>query len=142
MPSAGKRLDANLSCTQDLSSSFKAEITKRESGNIIYLAPWAWDRYADPLRYRTVKAGIIALTQALAKRMAAARINVNCLVPGYIGDVKFSGTEGGKISEIMDHIPMGCLGDVPDIVKTAYFLISDSSKYLTGQVLEVAGGVD
>jgi len=138
----GKRLEANLSCAQDLSSSFEAEMTKRGSGKILYLAPWAWDKYADPLRYRTVKAGTIALTQALANRLAASRINVNCIVPGYIGGVKYSGTASGKISEVIDHIPMGCLGEVPDIVETAYFLISDSSKYLTGQVLEIAGGIN
>ena len=74
--------------------------------------------------------------------MVSSRINVNCIVPGYIGGVKYSGKESGKISEVIDYIPMGCLGEVADIVETAYFLISDSSKYLTGQVLEVAGGID
>lgn len=142
MSSASKKLEANFSCAQNLSSSFEAEMTKRGSGKILYLAPWAWDKYADPLRYRTVKAGTIALTQALANRLAASRVNVNCIVPGYISGIKYSGAESEKISEVIGHIPMGCLGEVPDIVETAYFLISDSSKYLTGQVLEVAGGID
>jgi len=140
--SASKELEANFSCAQDLSSSFEAEMVKRGSGKILYLAPWAWDKYADHLRYRTVKAGIIALTQALANRLAASRINVNCIVPGYIGGFKYSGAESEKISEVIGHIPMGCLGEMPDILETAYFLISDSSKYLTGQVLEVAGGIN
>ena len=141
-PSAGQRLEVNFSCAQDLSSSFEAEMTKRGSGKILYLAPWAWDKYADPLRYRTVKAGTIALTQVLANRLAASRINVNCIVPGYIGGFKYSGTVNGKIPEVIAHIPMGCLGEVPDIVETVYFLISDSSKYLTGQVLEVAENIN
>jgi len=141
-PPAGKRLEANLSCAQDLSSAFEEEMTKRGSGRILYLAPWAWDKDADPLRYETVKAGTIALTQVSANRMAASRINVNCIVPGYIGGVKHSGTARGETSEVIDHIPMGYLGEVQDIAETIYFLISDFSKYLTGQVLEVAGGIN
>jgi len=93
-------------------------------------------------RYRIIKAGTIALTQALASRLASSRINVNCIVPGYIGGVKRSGMATGKNSEVIDHIPIGYLGEVQDIVETVYFLISDSSKYLTGQVLGVAGGLD
>jgi NAD(P)-dependent dehydrogenase (short-subunit alcohol dehydrogenase family) len=142
MLSVGKRLDENLSYAQDLSKSIEAEMTKRGSGKIVYLAPWAWDKHADDLRYRTVKAGTIALTQALASKLASSRINVNCIVPGYIGGVKCSGTASGKTSEMIDHIPIGYLGEAQDIIETVYFFISDSSKYLTGQVLGVAGGLE
>ena len=139
--SAGKRLNENFICAQDLSNSIETEMTKRGSGKILYLAPWAWDNHADPLRYRTVKAGTIALTRALASRLADSRINVNCIAPGYIGGVKYSDATRRKIPEIEDHIPMGHLGEMSDIVETTYFLLSDSSKYLTGQVLEIAGGI-
>ena len=132
----------NLSNAQDLSISIEKEMTTRGSGKIVYLAPWAWDKYADFLSYRIVKDGIIALTQALASRLASSGINVNCIVPGYIGGVKSSNATSEKISEAIDQIPIGYLGEVQDIVETVYFLISDSSKYLTGQVLEVAGGID
>jgi 3-oxoacyl-[acyl-carrier protein] reductase len=142
MLTAGKRLNENLTDAQDLSISIEAEMAKRGSGKIVYLAPWAWDKHSDSLRYETVKAGTIALTQTLANRLASSRINVNCIVPGYIGGVKCLDTASRKTSEVMDHIPMGYIGEMPDIVETAYFLISDSSKYLTGQVLRVAGGFD
>jgi len=94
------------------------------------LAPWAWDKHADFLGYRVVKAGIIALTQTLANRLASSRINVNCIVPGYIGGVQGSELTNGKTSEVLGYIPIGYLGEVQDIVEAVYFLISDSSKYL------------
>jgi 3-oxoacyl-[acyl-carrier protein] reductase len=141
-PSVDKKLHENLANAQDLSISIAKEMTKRGSGKIVYLAPWAWDKHADFLGYRLVKAGIIALTQTWANRLASSRINVNCIVPGYIGGVKGSGAASGKTLEVIDHIPIGYLGEVQDIVETVYFLISDSSKYMTGQVLGVAGGLD
>ena len=142
MLSAGKKLEENLSCAQDISSNFGTDMTKRGSGKIIYLAPWAWDQHANPLRYRTVKAGIAALTQSLANKLSASRINVNYIVPGYIGRVGYSGTEKGNIFEVIENIPMNYIGNMEDILETVYFLISDSSKYLTGQVLEVTGGIN
>jgi len=142
MTLAGQGLVANFSCAQDLASSLETEMTKRGSGRVLYLAPWAWDRYADLLQYEIVKAGTIALTKTLTKRTAASMVNVNCIVPGYIGGIEPLRIEREKTSEVIDHIPMGCLGELPDIVKTAYFLISGDSKYLTGQVLELAGGID
>ena len=141
-PSAGQRLEANFSCAQDLSSSFEAEITKRGSGKILYLAPWAWDKYADPLRYEIVKSGAIALTRTMSKIMAPSKINVNCIIPGFIGTIRPSMIEKDRGAELMGKIPFGYLGEVHDVLGAVSFLISDSSKYLTGQMLEVAGGID
>ncbi len=137
-----RRLEMNLSCAQDLSSVLEDELITRGWGNILYLTPWSWDKHLDPVRYETVKAGTIALTRTLAKRLAPARINVNCIVPGYIGGIKNLKIQEGKTSELVKNIPMRRLGELPDILETAHFLISGSSKYVTGQALAVAGGLD
>ena len=108
----------------------------------IYLAPWAWDKYSDPLRYETVKSGAIALTQTVAKIMAPLRVTVNCIIPGFIRTTRPSMIEKDRGTELMDEIPLGHLGEISDVLDAVSFLISDSSKYLTGQVLEVAGGID
>jgi len=138
---ASRRLEMNLSCAQDISSILEEELIKRGWGKILYVAPSSWDKHLDPVRYETVKAGTVALTQTLAKRLAAARINVNCIVPGYIGGIKSLRMQKVQNIGLLEEIPMGCLGELSDLVNTAHFLISDSSKYLTGQVIKVAGGV-
>jgi len=138
----GKKLEANFSCAQNLSSAFEAEMTKRGWGRILYLAPWAWDKYADPLRYETVKSGAIALTQTMTKIMAPLRVTVNCIIPGFISTTRPSMIEKDRGTELMDEIPLGYLGEISDVLEAVSFLISDSSKYLTGQVLKVAGGIN
>ena len=138
----GKILETNFHVAQNMAISLEKKMINRGSGRILFLAPWAWDRYADPLQYETIKACTVTHTKIMAKRMAAKRINVNCIVPGFIGGRKPLTIEKEKGSELINYIPLGCLGEIPDVMEAVYFLISDSSKYLTGQVLEVAGGVD
>jgi len=138
---AGQKLEANLRCAQDLAAFFEAERTKRNSGRIVYLAPWAWDKYADPFRYEAVKAGTIALTKNMSNIMAPSKINVNCIIPGFIRAIRPSKIEKEQGAGLMGKIPFGYLGEIPDVLEAVSFLISGTSKYLTGQVLEVSGGI-
>jgi len=140
--SAGQKLETNFSFVQDISKTLETEMNNNGCGRILYLAPWAWDRYADPLRYETVKSGTIALTQTMAKIMAPLRVTVNCIIPGFIGGIRSSKIEKDRGAESVVKIPFGYLGEISDVLTAVSFLISDSSKYLTGQVLEVAGGID
>jgi NAD(P)-dependent dehydrogenase (short-subunit alcohol dehydrogenase family)/AcrR family transcriptional regulator len=142
MTSAGQRLETNFSCAQDLTKTLETEMNKNGCGRILYLAPWAWDRYADPLRYETVKRGAITLTQTMAKIMAPSRVTVNCIIPGFIRTIRPSMIEKDLGVELMGEIPLGYLGEISNVLTAVSFLISDSSEYLTGQVLEVAGGIN
>ena len=142
IPSAGKRLETNFSLAQNISKTLETEINRNGCGRILYLAPWAWDKYSDPLRYETVKSGAIALTQTVAKIMAPLRVTVNCIIPGFIRTTRPSMIEKDRGTELMDEIPLGHLGEISDVLDAVSFLITDSSKYLTGQVFEVAGGID
>lgn len=142
IPSAGKRLETNFSLAQNISKTLETEINRNGCGRILYLAPWAWDKYSDPLRYETVKSGAIALTQTVAKIMAPLRVTVNCIIPGFIRTTRPSMIEKDRGTELMDEIPLGHLGEISDVLDAVSFLITDSSKYLTGQVLEVAGGIN
>jgi 3-oxoacyl-[acyl-carrier protein] reductase len=137
-----QRLETNISVAQNLFSAIQAEMTTGGSGRVLYLAPWAWHRHTDSLRYETVKAEAIALTQTLAKRLTESGTRVNCIVPGYIGGVKTLQMEGKGTAELLDRIPKGRLGEVQDVVEAAFFLVSDASKYMTGQVLRVDGGMN
>jgi len=137
-----QRLETNISLARNLFNIVQEEMTTRGSGRVLYLAPWAWDRYTDPIRYETIKAETIALTQTLARRLAESGARANCIVPGYIGGIKDLQIKEEGNTELLDRIPKGSLGEVQDIVEAAFFLVSDSSKYMTGQVLEVDGGLN
>ena len=139
---AAQELDANLRSAEILASVIETAFPSKGSGPIIYLAPWGWDQFADPFRYETVKKGTVALTKIMAKRMAPVKINVNCIVPGFIGCIKPSEIQKEMTSQLVGDIPMGELGEISDVLDALYFFISDNSKYITGQVLNVAGGLD
>ena len=137
-----QRLETNVSLARNLFNIVQEEMITRGSGRVLYLAPWAWDRYTDPIRYETIKAETIALTQTLAKRLAESGACANCIIPGYIGGIKDLQIKGEGTTDLLDHIPKGRLGEVQDIVEAAFFLVSDPSKYVTGQALEVNGGMN
>ena len=113
----------------------------RRSGRIVYLAPWSWDRHIDPIRFETAKAGAVALSQAMSAEMAATGVNVNCIVPGYIGAVRPQNIEKELKSDLAKKIPSGHLGEVFDVTAAILFFIGDGSKYTTGQVFNVTGGL-
>ena len=115
-------------------------MSKRHSGRITFPCPWGWERFADLFRYGIVRGGIISLSQTLSKRLGSDRINLNCVVPGLIDDYRPSPFEKEKLSELINRVPFGHFGQISDVLEAIYFFLSDASKYVTGQVLEVGGG--
>ena len=136
------RIDENFRCARDLSSALEKEMSKGGSGRIVFLAPWAWYAHINPLRYETAKAEAIAMTQTLARKLSLEHVTANCIVPGYVVSRESFPGEDERIKEALDRISTkGRLGEMADIAEAVYFLVSDSSKYLTGQVLLVDGGI-
>lgn len=139
--SAGEKLMGNLGCAQALTGYFQIKMSSRALGRIIYIAPWAWDRFSDPIRYETVKAGAVALSQSMASELAASSVNTNCIIPGYIRSVRPKPIEKALKTDVVRHIPSGRLGEIQDITDAVLYLIGDASRYLTGQALNVTGGL-
>jgi len=139
---ASLKLDTNINLARNLFNPVKEEMNRRGSGIVLYLAPWAWDRHVDSLRYELVKAETIALTRTLAKNLAESRGRVNCIIPGYIDAVGDLRSQTEETSQLSDRVPKGNMGEIQDVVEAAFFLVSDASKYMTGQVLELSGGID
>lgn len=131
----------NLDCAQRLAAHIQKEMRKKSSGRIVYLAPWAWDKDLDPVGFQVAEAAIIELTKSISMPLADVSTTVNCIVPGYIGGVRPLKTETERSSEAISNIPMGFIGEISDVLEALNFLISDKSKYVTGQVLRVTGGM-
>lgn len=96
---------------------------------------------AGQVNYSASKAGIIGMTKSMAKEAASRGITVNAIAPGFIRTdmtAKLSEEVRTKAEEM---IPLGHFGEAEDIAEAAYFLASDYSRYITGQVLSVDGGL-
>lgn len=91
--------------------------------------------------YAASKAGIIGLTKSVAKELASRHIRCNAIAPGFI-DTEMTAVLDEKTKEnILNQIPLRELGRVEDVAKMVLFLASDDSRYVTGQVLHVDGGM-
>lgn len=90
--------------------------------------------------YSTSKGGLNLFTKALAKEMAPSNIRVNAIAPGVIDTKMNSFLSQEEREELENEIPFGRFGLPEEIGKTAVFLCSDDSSYITGQILRVDGG--
>lgn len=91
--------------------------------------------------YVAAKAGVIGLTKTTAKELASRNITVNAIAPGFITtDMTDKLTEEVK-TEMLKQIPLARFGEPKDIAKTAAFLASSDSSYMTGQTLHIDGGM-
>lgn len=92
------------------------------------------------VHYSASKAAVIGFTKALAKEMSLSGITVNCVSPGMIDTVMNSHLSEEDISEIESEIPLKRQGTPDEVARAVYFLASDMSEYITGQVISVSGG--
>lgn len=96
---------------------------------------------AGQANYSASKAGMIGLTKSLAREMGSRNITVNAVAPGFIEtDMTASLSEDLKKAAAA-RIPLGRLGQAKEVASVVAFLASDEASYVTGQVVEVSGGL-
>jgi 3-oxoacyl-[acyl-carrier protein] reductase len=115
---------------------------KQRSGRIVNITSVAGlVGGARQVNYAASKAGIIGLTKALAREVAAYNVTVNAVAPGYIEtDMTGSLTDKRK-GEVLTRIPVGRLGQPAEVAGVVRALLEDSAAYITGQVIVVDGGL-
>ena len=115
---------------------------KQRSGKIINLASIIGIMgNAGQANYAASKAGIIGLTKSVAKELASRNICVNAIAPGFIRTDMTSKLPEEVQKKMLSIIPLARFGEAKDVADLALFLSSESSSYITGQVIQVDGGM-
>jgi len=135
-------LNVNLKGTFNCTKAAVRHMIKHKSGRIVNIASVVGEMgNAGQANYAASKAGIIGLTKAIAREYAQRGITVNAIAPGYI-ETPMTETLSDRVKEdLKAQIPMARLGTPMDVANAVYFLVSDASSYITGQVLNVNGGI-
>ena len=96
---------------------------------------------AGQANYSASKAGVIGFTKTCAKELASRGITVNAIAPGFI-HTDMTDVLPDKVKDAMVHtIPLGRMAEPDEVAAVAAFLVSDMSSYITGQVINVDGGM-
>ena len=91
--------------------------------------------------YASAKAGIIGFTRTIAKEVASRSITANAIAPGFIDTKMTQQLEESQSQELKKRIPLGYLGTPRDVAEAVAFMASEEARYITGQVLNVDGGM-
>ena len=131
-------INTNLSSAFYVSQPVVKVMMKQRSGAIVNMSSVVGvSGNAGQANYSAAKAGLIGLTKTLAKELGSRGIRVNAIAPGFINTDM---TKDLDTSKFTDYIPLKRLGEPEDIAKAVKFLAVDAD-YVTGQVLEVDGGL-
>jgi 3-oxoacyl-[acyl-carrier protein] reductase len=135
-------LSVNLKGAFNCTKSVSKVMMKQRDGRIVNMASIIGIMgNAGQANYAASKGGLIAFTKTVAKELASRNVRANAIAPGFIQtDMTAKLSEEVK-SEMLKHIPLGKLGTPADVANLALFLVSDDSAYITGQVVQVDGGM-
>lgn len=135
-------LNVNLKGTFNYTKAVSKIMMKQRSGKIVSIASIIGIMgNAGQANYAASKAGIIGFTKSVAKELAPRGINVNAIAPGYIQTEMTAKLSEDVKQKMLQFIPLQKLGQPQDVARCALFLVSDDARYITGQVLQVDGGM-
>lgn len=134
-------IDINLKGVFNCCKCVVPSMISKQSGRIINISSiWGQVGASCEVAYSASKAGVIGLTKALAKELAPSGITVNAIAPGLIETSMNSHLTVEELSDFVETIPLGRMGNADEIAAAIEFLASDKAEYITGQVLGVNGG--
>jgi 3-oxoacyl-[acyl-carrier protein] reductase len=140
--SLDRTLQTNLVSAILLSREAVKLMMKNRKGSIIQISSVVGEMgNAGQVAYASAKAGMIGLTKSLAKEVASRNVRVNAVTPGYIETDMTNELNETQKNAISQNIPLGCLGSANDVAQLVSFLAGPESKYITGQVIGVNGGL-
>lgn len=135
-------IDVNLVGTFNMTKNVAGYMMKARSGRIINISSVVGIAgNAGQSNYSASKAGIIGFTKSLAKELASRNILVNAVAPGYI-ETDMTNVLSDSVKEnILNTIPLKKVGKAEDVANVVKFLASNENSYITGQVINIDGGM-
>jgi len=135
-------LNINLKGTFLCSQQAAKQMMKQKSGVIVNIASivGVMGNFGQA-NYSASKAGVIGLTKTLAREVASRGIRVNAVAPGFIDTEMTRVLDESVRQSLIEQIPLAKLGLPEDVARCVAFLVSDRSSYITGQVINVNGGM-
>jgi 3-oxoacyl-[acyl-carrier protein] reductase len=135
-------IDVNLKGTFLMSKAALKVMMKARSGSIVNMSSIVGQSgNAGQANYSASKAGIIGLSEALAKEFASRNIRVNAVAPGFVSTEMTCALKQETQKQILENIPLKRFAETSDIAKAVMFLACDDAGYITGQTLAVNGGL-
>jgi 3-oxoacyl-[acyl-carrier protein] reductase len=135
-------LDTNLKGTFLCTKAVSKLMLRQRSGKIVNVASvMGIMGNAGQANYSASKGGVIALTKTTAKELGSRGVNVNAVAPGFIQTVMTQEMPEQAKKDIEKQIPLQRLGTPDDVAKAILFLCSEAASYITGQVINIDGGM-
>lgn len=135
-------VDVNLVGTFNMTKNVVNYMLKARTGRIINISSVVGiSGNAGQANYAASKAGIIGFTKSLAKELASRNILVNAVAPGFIQTNMTEVLKEEVKEEIAKNIPLKRFGTAQDVANVVKFLVSEDSSYITGQVINIDGGM-
>lgn len=135
-------LDVNLSAGFKLAKAAVRGMMKRRYGRIIGIASVVGvTGNAGQANYSASKAGMIAMNKCLAQEVGSRGITVNSIAPGFIRTPMTDVLPDDVKTALLSKVPVGKLGEAQDIANVVAFLASDEAQYITGQTININGGM-
>ncbi len=135
-------LNTNLTGTAYCMRAVIRSMMRQRSGRIINISSVVGVAgNAGQANYAASKAGIIGLTKSVAKEAGSRGITVNAITPGFITTDMTEKISEADRQKMLEMIPTGSFGTPEDVAETALFLASDAARYITGQAIQVDGGM-
>lgn len=137
-----KVIEINLKGTYLVTKTVSKYMMKQRKGSIINLSSVVGvSGNAGQCNYSASKAGIIGFTKSIAKELASRNIRANAVAPGFIETDMTDVLSDAVKESIYNQIPLKRMGTVKEVAELIYFLGSEKSSYITGQVINVDGGM-
>jgi 3-oxoacyl-[acyl-carrier protein] reductase len=115
---------------------------KQKSGNVVNISSVSGIHpLPGQVNYAAAKAGVIGFTKSLAKEVAPHNIRVNAVAPGFVDTDMTAALSDAYKEKAMKMIPLGRFGNCDEVAQAVVFLMSEASQYITGQVIQIDGGL-